>query len=58
MASLNPNDIASIEVLKDASSTAIYGSRASNGVVQITTKGGKSSEKVKVNYDTYLYIKT
>lgn len=42
MALLNPNDIASMTVLKDASSTAIYGSRASNGVILITTKRGKS----------------
>lgn len=41
---LNPNDIESIEVLKDASSSAIYGSRASNGVVLITTKKGKTGE--------------
>lgn len=39
---LNPNDIASIDVLKDASATALYGSRASNGVIVITTKKGKS----------------
>ncbi|OYX26653.1 MAG: SusC/RagA family TonB-linked outer membrane protein [Flavobacteriales bacterium 32-35-8] len=50
--SLNPTDIASIEVLKDASSTAIYGSRGSNGVVLITTKTGKQG-KLKVNYDYY-----
>ena len=41
LATLNPNDIASIEILKDASSTAIYGSRASNGVVLISTKSGQ-----------------
>ncbi len=41
LAAINPNDIASIEVLKDASSTAIYGSRGANGVVLITTKRGK-----------------
>lgn len=58
MASLNPNDIKSIEVLKDASSTAIYGSRASNGVVQITTKGGSSSDKVNINYDAYISSQT
>ncbi len=47
---LNPNDIASIEVLKDASATAIYGSRGSNGVVIITTKRGQSGEpRVRVN---------
>ncbi|GAB2787295.1 TonB-dependent receptor [Rhabdobacter roseus] len=50
--SINPNDIESIEVLKDASATAIYGSRGSNGVVIITTKSGKSG-KMKVDIDTY-----
>lgn len=49
---LNPADIKSIEVLKDASSTAIYGSRGSNGVVIITTKDGRPG-KMKVNYDFY-----
>ena len=44
MASLNPNDIESIEVLKDASATSIYGSRGSNGVILITTKRGKEGE--------------
>lgn len=53
ISSLNPNDIASIEVLKDASSTAIYGSRAANGVVQITTKGGTASDGIKVNYNVF-----
>ena len=48
---LNPQDIQSIEVLKDASATAIYGSRASNGVVLITTKEGKTG-KAKVNFST------
>lgn len=47
--SLNPNDIESVEVLKDASATAIYGSRASNGVVLITTKKG-TGEKATVEY--------
>jgi TonB-linked SusC/RagA family outer membrane protein len=46
---LNPNDIASVEVLKDASATAIYGSRAANGVVIITTKRGTQG-KAKVDY--------
>ncbi|MGS2737949.1 SusC/RagA family TonB-linked outer membrane protein [Sinomicrobium sp. M5D2P17] len=50
--SLNPADIQSIEILKDASSTAIYGSRGSNGVVLITTKKGKTG-KLKVAYDYY-----
>jgi TonB-linked SusC/RagA family outer membrane protein len=48
MAFVNPNDIESIEVLKDASAAAIYGSRASNGVVLITTKQGSNGE-VKIN---------
>jgi len=52
LASLNPNDIASIDVLKDASATAIYGSRGANGVVIITTKKGKNGE-AKINYDAY-----
>lgn len=47
---LNPNDIASIEVLKDASSTAIYGARGANGVIMVTTKRG-TSDGGKVNYD-------
>lgn len=46
---LNPNDIESIEVLKDASSTAIYGARAANGVILITTKRGKEG-RAKVSY--------
>ncbi|WP_373516526.1 SusC/RagA family TonB-linked outer membrane protein [Pricia sp.] len=46
---LNPSDIASIDVLKDASATAVYGSRASNGVVVITTKRGKSG-KTEMNF--------
>ena len=47
---LNPNDIASIEVLKDAASGAVYGARAANGVVLVTTKTGKEG-KTKVTYD-------
>jgi TonB-dependent starch-binding outer membrane protein SusC len=50
--SLNPADIESIEILKDASATAIYGSRGSNGVVIITTKKG-SSGRMKVGYNAY-----
>ncbi|KGE14989.1 SusC/RagA family TonB-linked outer membrane protein [Sphingobacterium deserti] len=49
---LNPSDIASIDVLKDASSTAIYGSAGSNGVVIITTKQGKAGKTV-VDFDSY-----
>jgi len=47
---INPNDIESIEILKDASATAIYGSRGANGVILITTKKGKNG-KVNVGYD-------
>lgn len=50
--SINPNDIESIDVLKDASSTAIYGARGSNGVVLITTKRGKT-EKPTITYNGY-----
>jgi TonB-linked SusC/RagA family outer membrane protein len=51
LADLNPNDIESISILKDASATAIYGSRASNGVVLITTKKGRQGQtKVTVGY--------
>lgn len=53
LASINPSDITSIEVLKDASATAIYGSRASNGVVLITTKRGQDG-KAKINYEGYM----
>jgi TonB-dependent starch-binding outer membrane protein SusC len=53
LASINPNDIVSIDILKDASATAIYGSRASNGVIIITTKRGKEGQ-TRVSYDTYL----
>lgn len=50
---INPNDIESIQVLKDAASAAIYGSRAANGVVLITTKRGKTG-RAKVNLNTYV----
>lgn len=49
---INPGDIESINVLKDASSTSIYGARAANGVVVITTKRGTSTEKVDVTFRT------
>jgi len=48
---LNPNDIKSIEVLKDASSTAIYGSRGANGVILVTTKSGDKTDKIRLTYD-------
>jgi TonB-linked SusC/RagA family outer membrane protein len=52
LATINPADIHSIEILKDASATAIYGSRGANGVVLITTKRGKANE-TRVNYEGY-----
>lgn len=54
--SINPADIQSIEVLKDASSTAIYGSRGANGVILITTKTGKGSNGIRLNYHGYYGI--
>jgi TonB-linked SusC/RagA family outer membrane protein len=54
---LNPNDIATIEVLKDAAAAAIYGSRASNGVVLITTKRGKAG-KTNVDVDYYTGVQS
>ena len=53
--SVDPNDIESISVLKDAASAAIYGSKASNGVILITTKRGKSG-KPRINYNGYVSI--
>ena len=53
LSSINPSDIESMQVLKDASATAIYGSRASNGVVLITTKKGKNG-KSTISYESYL----
>ena len=60
LASLNPNDIESFTVLKDASATAIYGSRASNGVILITTKKGNiaGSSKLKVTYNANISMNT
>lgn len=55
LASINPADILSMDVLKDASATAIYGSRGANGVIIITTKRGKSGE-ARVSYDGYFGI--
>ena len=50
---LNPEDIASIDILKDASATAIYGSRGANGVVMITTKKGNSKD-LRIDYSTHI----
>lgn len=52
--SFNTNDIESLEVLKDASSAAIYGSRAANGVVLITTKKGSRDNRVRISIDSYV----
>ena len=57
LSSINPSDIESFSVLKDASATAIYGSRASNGVIIITTKKG-SSGRVKVSYNGSVSVNT
>ena len=56
LGSLDMNDVASFEVLKDAASTAIYGSRGSKGVIMITTKEGKQG-KTKFSYNTYTGVK-
>jgi TonB-linked SusC/RagA family outer membrane protein len=55
---INPNDIQSVDILKDASATAIYGSRGANGVVLVTTKGGKKGQKAQVVYDGFVGVKT
>ncbi|MDN5213250.1 TonB-dependent receptor [Fulvivirgaceae bacterium BMA12] len=52
LSSINPNDIESIEILKDASATAIYGARGANGVIMITTKRGKSG-RTQIDFDAY-----
>lgn len=54
---INPNDIETFDILKDASATAIYGNRASNGVILVTTKRG-SSGKFKVNFSTLASVST
>jgi TonB-linked SusC/RagA family outer membrane protein len=55
LANINPNDIESIDIAKDAAATAIYGSRAGNGVVFITTKKGKLG-KPRISYDTWVGV--
>ena len=57
LTSLNPNDIESIEILKDASATAIYGSRGSNGVILIDTKSGKGAT-TSITYDAYYGVQS
>nr|WP_319572603.1 TonB-dependent receptor [uncultured Draconibacterium sp.] len=56
LTSINPNDIATMTVLKDASATAIYGSRASNGVILITTKEGLKNQELKIEIDSKINI--
>lgn len=58
LSTMNPNDIESFTVLKDASATAIYGSRASNGVIIITTKKGRKGAPLKLNYNANLSYST
>jgi TonB-linked SusC/RagA family outer membrane protein len=58
MNSLDPNDIESISVLKDASSAAIYGSKASNGVILITTRRGKSGDKPRISYNGFYSVQS
>ena len=55
---LNPNDIETMSILKDASAAAIYGVRAANGVVLITTKGGAKDRKMQVTYDGYYGVQS
>lgn len=55
---INPSDIKSIDILKDASSTAIYGSRGANGVLMITTNKGQSGAKASVSYNGFVGMKT
>ncbi len=56
LAAINPNDIASLDILKDASATAIYGSRGANGVVIITTKRGQRGQNGKITYNNYFAV--
>ncbi|QJD81332.1 SusC/RagA family TonB-linked outer membrane protein [Spirosoma rhododendri] len=52
----NPNDVASLEILKDATATAIYGARGANGVVLVTTKRGNTNNKTTISYDNYVGV--
>ena len=58
LAMINPNDIESFTILKDASATAIYGSRASNGVIIITTKKGREGQRAQVSYNGDVTLST
>ncbi|MCX2583344.1 SusC/RagA family TonB-linked outer membrane protein [Pedobacter sp. MR22-3] len=55
---INPNDIKSIDILKDASATAIYGSRGANGVILLTTNRGQQGAPAQVSYNTYTGLQT
>ncbi|MDR1864320.1 MAG: TonB-dependent receptor [Bacteroidales bacterium] len=55
---VNPDDIESVSVLKDAASSAIYGARAANGVIMVTTKRGKKAEKTTFSYSGYFGVQT
>jgi len=55
---INPNDIKSVDILKDASATAIYGSRGANGVILVTTNRGQRGQKPRVSYNTYTGLQT
>ncbi|HYW36019.1 MAG TPA: TonB-dependent receptor [Balneolaceae bacterium] len=57
LSDINPDQIKSIDVLKDASATAIYGSRGANGVILIQTKKGQKNQKPKINYESYYGLK-
>lgn len=53
---INPDDVENITVLKDAAATSIYGARAANGVIVITTKKGKNNEKMRINVDAFVSV--
>lgn len=55
---IDPNNIKSIDILKDASATAIYGSRGANGVILVTTNKGMAGQKPRVSYNSYVGLKT
>ncbi len=58
ISNFSSNDIESIEILKDAASTAVYGSRAANGVILITTKRGKKDGKIHINVNSYMGVQS
>ena len=55
---INSADIQSLNILKDAASTAIYGVKGGNGVIVVTTKGGRKNQKAEFNYNTYTGIQS